>query len=831
MPMRGLVHVALVLTLSAVCWAQTESQQPPPRSVSPQPATDSLPVRRVVLYKTGVGYFEHVGRVRGSQEVAVRFTSSQLNDVLKSLTAIDLGSGRIAGISYNSVAPLSHRLAALRLPLDQHATLTDLLGTLRGAPIEVSSATAASTGRLLGVERHVRTVGTQAIDVDYLSMITPSGEIRTFELSPGLRVRLLDVDLRREVGQYLDLVGSAREQDARRMVIQTVGDGERDLLVSYVSEVPVWKSTYRLVLPKDGKPLIQGWAIVDNTIGEDWNRVSLSLVAGAPQSFVQQISQPLYTQRPVVPMPRNVLLAPQTHQATLTSGSGVVRGVVRDASGQPLPGVRVTVRDGTREFSGVTNPRGEYMVEAPAAAYRIEFRLPGFQTMAYDGVALGGGVERQQDVRMQTGGAQETAIVEPQLQRPLESGRVGGRGTADAISRQRLVEGGVPGGVVGGVVGGLPSASSPPPAPVLEFAAQAIDLGDLFEYRITEPVSLARNQSALVPIVSAGVEVEKVSLWSGRLRSGRPLRALWLTNTSGLTLDGGSFSVVDEGAFAGEGLMEPLEPGERRLLSYAADLAVLVSAREDAPRGRLVRVRARDGIITQQSEERASWTYTLRNEDAAPRVVVIEHPIRSGWKLAQGITPAESSPTAHRFRVPVESRKEMSLDVSEVRLGESKVSLTDLSDDQIVAWRQAGIDAAALEQALRPILEKKGDVSRRERRLEQLDGGRQAIAADQQRVRENMKALRGSAEERQLLRRYTAQLNEQEDRLAAVEREIAAEKAGLDKARAELSTLIGALSFEFTAPAAEAGRPDATNISRGADRGGYRREPRPADRS
>jgi hypothetical protein len=174
--------------------------------------------------------------------------------------------------------------------------------------------------------------------------------------------------------------------------------------------------------------------------------------------------------------------------------------------------------------------------------------------------------------------------------------------------------------------------------------------------------------------------MEKVSLWNSGARGGRPLRAVWLTNTSGLTLDGGSFSVVEGDAFAGEGLMEPLEPGERRLLSYAADLAVLVSARQGETRGRLVRVRAHGGVITQQSEERASWTYTLRNEDAAPRVVVIEHPIRPGWKLAPGVTPAETSPAAYRFRVTVDPRKETTLDVNEIRLGESTVAVSALSN-------------------------------------------------------------------------------------------------------------------------------------------------------
>src|SRR5258707_8620502 len=123
------------------------------------------------------------------------------------------------------------------------------------------------------------------------------------------------------------------------MTISTTGDGERNLYVSYISEVPIWKTTYRIVLPsKEGKkPLLQGWAIVDNTVGEDWNNVELSLVAGAPQSFIQQLSQPYYGRRAVVPLPQEYQQAPQTHEARLLGGAQIA-GRVIDPSGGVISG-------------------------------------------------------------------------------------------------------------------------------------------------------------------------------------------------------------------------------------------------------------------------------------------------------------------------------------------------------------------------------------------------------------------------------------------------------------------------------------------------------------
>ena len=291
--------------------------------------------KRVVLYKNGVGYFEHVGRVRDTQDVAISFTSAQLNDVLKSVTVLDLNGGRITNIGYGSAAPIDRQLGDLRLPASEKTTLADLLGALRGARLEVRNGTNIVTGRLFAVERKTRISGGTTLEVDYLSLITETGEVHTTEVSPSFSVRILDRGLTGKIDRLLDIVAATRESDVRRMVVSAAGSGERSLFVSYVSEVPVWKSTYRLVFkPQAGqKPLLQGWAIVDNTVGQDWNTVELSLVAGAPQSFIQNLSQPYYARRPIVSLPESANLAPQTYEATLTAGGARIAGRVTDPTG------------------------------------------------------------------------------------------------------------------------------------------------------------------------------------------------------------------------------------------------------------------------------------------------------------------------------------------------------------------------------------------------------------------------------------------------------------------------------------------------------------------
>src|SRR5260221_514306 len=150
-------------------------------------AAEKLPVRRVVLYKNGVGYFEHTGRVHGDQDLRIEFTSAQLNDVLMSLTVLDLSGGKIGGVGYNSVAPLAEQLKSLRLPLDETTTLESFLSALRGARIQVRNGAAVTSGRLFSVEeKTIKRPPNADIKSLELSRITDGGQVRTFQVTSQL---------------------------------------------------------------------------------------------------------------------------------------------------------------------------------------------------------------------------------------------------------------------------------------------------------------------------------------------------------------------------------------------------------------------------------------------------------------------------------------------------------------------------------------------------------------------------------------------------------------------------------------------------------------------
>ena len=720
--MRSWKVVLVCLAFSSISTGQMSS----PANTA---TSGRLPVTRVVLYKNGVGYFEHSGHVRGNQDVNIDFTTAQLNDVLKSLTVLDLGKGRITGVSYNSTAPLERQLGALHLPVGENPSTEQFLNALRGARMEVRSGAATITGRLLSLdEQQLPSKGDEKITAYRLSIASDTGEVRVFDLNPSISVRVVEKDVNEQIRKYLGLVASTRDQGTRRMSISTAGDGERDLLVSYISEVPVWKCTYRLVLPRDGKALLQGWAVVDNTVGEDWTNVELSLVAGAPQSFVQELSQPYYARRPVVPLPENAQLTPQTHEAT----------------------------EETEEAA--SELRAPTVVPAKVQTMKDESAPPP----SIAGVPRG-----------------------------VMGGVAGGIGSGYGA--------GIGEGSGGGAGGGSYKRWLDEDVRALESAtrvAQTRDLGDLFEYKLRDRVTIRKNQSALVPILQARIDAERVSVWTPSENSA--LRALWVENNSGLTLDGGSFSVLEGNAFAGEGLMDPIKPAEKRLLSYAADLGVLVDAKEKSEKQKITKVVIAHGTMTQMTEEREERSYTVRNRDTSARTVVIEHPARDGWKLVESPTPAESSASFHRFRLDVDPKKTTTLTVKECRPVSKRFELTNVTDSEIEFFLSENQINAEIERALRQVVAQKNGIAALDAEIAAHKTRISGIGEDQQRVRENMKALKGSSEEKALIERYARELNTQEDQVQSLQHEMSDLRQKRDVAQKTLNEMIEGLQLAVT---------------------------------
>ena len=284
-------------------------------ATAPAPAADApLPLDRVVLFTSGVGYYQHAGKVIDDATVEMQFSADDVNDLLKSMVVLDHGGGPPT-VSYASRDPVTKTLGTFAVNLTDNPSLGDLLGRLRGQRVELDAATPVA-GTIVGVEkRRVEAGKDQTVEKQFLTVLTADG-LRAIPLDAVSRVKLADPRLQTELEKALAVLALAADNEKKGVAIAFTGKGERPVTVGYVRESPIWKTSYRLLLDADvavAKAVLQGWAIVENTTDADWKNVRMSLVSGRPISFVMDLYQPLYVPRPLVEPELYASLRPQVY--------------------------------------------------------------------------------------------------------------------------------------------------------------------------------------------------------------------------------------------------------------------------------------------------------------------------------------------------------------------------------------------------------------------------------------------------------------------------------------------------------------------------------------
>jgi hypothetical protein len=276
----------------------------PTRSVQ-RTTVGALKLSRVVLYRNGVAYFERAGVVDG-QRLAIKARKDQINDLLKSLTVIDRSSGKTVSVSV-PLDPRAWQDAALSMLMPGRGRLAQVLDALRGTEVEAETSERSVTGRIVLVEPDAAPSDPEAIDADvhspiddYKLTLLDAGTLHILRLSEVQALRLRDGDLVMQLDRHLDATSGEGMFQQVEVVVHFADRGRHELAVSYVAEAPLWKPTYRLVLPEDnsGKALLQVWAVVSNVSGENWDAVQLSLTSGAPLAFRYDLHTPEDVERP-----------------------------------------------------------------------------------------------------------------------------------------------------------------------------------------------------------------------------------------------------------------------------------------------------------------------------------------------------------------------------------------------------------------------------------------------------------------------------------------------------------------------------------------------------
>lgn len=322
----------------------------------------------------------------------------------------------------------------------------------------------------------------------------------------------------------------------------------------------------------------------------------------------------------------------------------------------------------------------------------------------------------------------------------------------------------------------------------VETAATGRELGDLFEYRIEAPVSVERNRSALIPIVQTRMEGERVSIYNEAARKDRPMGGMMLSNTTPLTFEGGSLTVLDGDAYAGEALMERLKPKERRLISFALDLGTRVSTKSETDLRPVQLIKVVNGVFQAHYFRQDKKTYTLSNQTDKEKTVYIEHPVRDKWGLAESSARPETvTDRYYRFRVVLEPFATAVVPVVE-QLGQmDSYQLSSLSQQQLDLFISRRYIDAALRQRLEKLIALRGSINLVSQKMQLLTAEVTSITQDQARFRENIESLAKTPEAKQLITRYIAKANEQETRLEQIEAERKAAQAEKERLERELA--------------------------------------------
>src|SRR5262245_46827560 len=531
----------------------------PPKGVNDPPAarTVNLPIAKAILYSSGVGYFQREGKVFGNARVDLSFPVQDINDLLKSMVLRDKNNGHISAVSYDSQAPVERTLKSFAINLNNNPGFGEILQQARGEKVEVvlqqSNATQPGTitGSIVGVEQIKQPAGKDAVvEVEQLNLWCAEG-MRSVKLSDVQRLRFLNPVMESEVRKALETLAQSHDTQKKAVSISFTGEGDRDVRVGYVIENPIWKTSYRLVLSKDGKPFLQGWAIVENPSDEDWAGVGMVLISGRPISFQMDLYQPLYVPRPVVVPELFASLRPPTYEG-----------------GMP---------DAPKAALGAKPADGSFR-------NRADDKAPDFDRRALP----------------------EQAKREEEYKKALK----------DAINEQmKLTEG-------------------------VRNAASASQLGDFFQYIIDQPVSLARQKSAMLPIVNKDIDGERVSIYNQNTHAKFPLLGLKFKNTSGLHLMQGPITVFEGSAYAGDARILDVQPNEERLISYAVDLGTEVDPVVENPKHTLTKVKVVKGIIYTTNRVVESKTYKVANRPEQARTLLIEHPFRADFKITSKDAPA-----------------------------------------------------------------------------------------------------------------------------------------------------------------------------------------------
>jgi len=742
----------------------------------------ALPVREMVLYKHGVGFFVREGEFT-AQEIALNFRQDEINDVLKSLTVFDRAGGQVLGIHYQTPMDKAARLASTSIRLSPTQSLQDLLRDLRGRQVALTMESTPGSletvaGRVIGIDQvsgsnspfAAATKATPNSYTPFLSLLAEDNQVHVFRLDDVRTIQIQDSQSSHDLSYFLD---TSMSEDDRRTVTLRLSEGDHRLVVSYVAPSPTWRVSYRIVAESEegqdsGKALLQGWGLFDNRLDEDLENVRVTLVAGQPISFIYDLYASRIPQRPTV-----------QDEARIAPGPVEFQGGIQDIT-TASPSDKRRLDGGERmlmESESAPSTGGRSLLR------RIEAGKTGASLTPANYESLKQRLLSEFSPRMLPPSASE---MRSELAANLDTALLEGNYALRWAEKQQLFE------RLAAEIFDQPRIDLGTAAQSAQSAAQGKESGEFFQYRVTAPVSVKRGGSALVPILGTEVPYDRELLYNGAKLPEHPVVALRFANTTGLTLERGPVTVVENRDYRGEAMIAFTKDGNEIYIPYAVELGVRVTERPHSRRERSG-LHISQGYLRIEEYQIQQVSYIIENTTAHPLTVTLEAPIQTDWELVDTRTPDVENVTERRWRVDVLEYSKAEFVRKERHLTERYEGLRDLKFEALQRFlKDRWLDQSTFDR-LADMLNQIDSTKQLEQLKGKLNTERDTLYKQQEQLRANLSALQSTGQEAALRKRMLDQLEATQNRLEEIEREIKQAELDIAAAEARVQEIIAAL--------------------------------------
>ncbi len=680
---------------------------------------------KAVLFKTGIATFEKECVIEPAENstISIRFNTQMMNDILKTFSLYRTqGNVQIRGISYEPATNTGDPAITSKIAIDPQNAYQSLITQLRGVHVKITTVSTAYEGKIIGLETRTEKPATPDSFVKpkvflILGVQTAFIQILTDDIT-GFQI--IDQKTAKNLNFFLELIKTLKIKEIRNFNLIYSATQQSKLIIRYLQEFPGWKLSYRLNLKsaETGDPsqtLLQAWAIVDNTLDENWDGINLTLVSGMPVSFIYDTYSPKWIKRPKIERKKEI----EINVATLQSGKkDLAMGGAPVMPGAPAP----------------APPPSMAMMKQMAPMKMKKLAKMDMAELSDDDTVDYMMAEPRQSL------FEPEITVMPEEEEPMEE-------AFESATEEDKGE------------------------------------GKGFRYKIGTPISLKRNNSGLIPILQSETKANLYALYNPEIQKEHPMNIVEFKNTADVSLEEGPISIYKESIFLGESILPFTSAAETKKIPYSIDVSVRVNLKIDYQYSDIHEIIYRNEF-TKAKYQTMITTYNIENDSDDEKVLFIEHKIQPEYELHETDQPEETTKNYYRYKFKINAKTKYEFKIKERKTYYEYIQLEQLNAPLLQDWLSMKLISAEKYQALAKYLDLANQKSVLQTEFNFLEQKIREIIEDQYRIKENLKSLRESAEEKSLRISYIKTLVEDEeniDKAQKTRKEILANLEGLER--------------------------------------------------